>query len=518
MKPRAADLLFAALLLAVVAAGLVGLDAVPRMHTDEPWQAAPGYELVTRGRFASQLFSGFHGMERHYYGFMPLSPILLGVSLRLFGLGLFQMRLVPLALASLVLLLTYLLGKRLFSPGRALLAALVLASWPVAAPMAQLSTGIPLADLARVARYDIAVPVFGLLALLAVARASGEAPPPGSFALAGVLAGLAALSHVYGAFWLPALLLPFVARTKDFFRRALAALGGFCATLAPWLLFVCTGFPDFLDQNRNYAERFALGHPAFFAHNLAHEIERYGFVARGAREGALASWLFVAALVAGTAVLLRAREGATRLLLGPAAVLVGLFALLLEQKNRMYLASLWPFLALVAAVALGALLADRRPWVRIAAALLVAAATLEGARRYADLFRRAREATDYASLAARVAAAVPRGARLLAPSDYWTILDGRVAAYRALQVPIFLSQARYTPHPIPFAEAADRGAPDTLLLDESILHFLEEARAPAHPFAPLARAIEGYAGQGARIAAWEDPTYGRFAVYRLAAR
>src|SRR5205814_7703870 len=194
-----------------------------------------------------------------------------------FGLGLFQMRIVPLALASLVLLLTYLLGKRLLSPGRALLAALVLASWPLAFPMAHLSTGIPLADLARVTRYDIAVPVFGLLALLAVVRTPGAAPTSRSFALAGVLAGLAALSHVYGAFWLPALLLPSAARTKHFFRRALAALGGFGTTRAPWLLFVAAGFRDFLDQNRNYAERFDVGPPAFFAHNLVREIGRYGF-------------------------------------------------------------------------------------------------------------------------------------------------------------------------------------------------------------------------------------------------
>src|SRR5512147_951071 len=81
--------------------GLVGLDRWPKIHEDESWQAAPGYTFWAEGRFGTDLFAGFYGMERHYYGFMPLFSILVGGALHLFGLGLFQARLVPLALITL---------------------------------------------------------------------------------------------------------------------------------------------------------------------------------------------------------------------------------------------------------------------------------------------------------------------------------------------------------------------------------------------------------------------------------
>ena len=52
-------------------------------------------------------------MERHYLEFMPLMSLLQGAASRLFGLGVFQMRVVPVALGMLTLILTYAVARKL---------------------------------------------------------------------------------------------------------------------------------------------------------------------------------------------------------------------------------------------------------------------------------------------------------------------------------------------------------------------------------------------------------------------
>lgn len=105
--PRFAAL---ALILYFWASGIAYLDRSPPVHEDEPWTAAPGYTFWDTGRFGTELFAGFYGMEQHYYAFPPLFSMLVGAALHLFGMGLFQARVVPLACIILTLALTYRLG------------------------------------------------------------------------------------------------------------------------------------------------------------------------------------------------------------------------------------------------------------------------------------------------------------------------------------------------------------------------------------------------------------------------
>src|SRR5437868_1242790 len=89
------------------------LDAVPQVYEDEPWQASTAYSLATKGVFGSELFSGYHGMEQRYYGFMPLHPLLLAGIFKVAGVGLVQARLETVALGAITLVLTFLAGVRL---------------------------------------------------------------------------------------------------------------------------------------------------------------------------------------------------------------------------------------------------------------------------------------------------------------------------------------------------------------------------------------------------------------------
>src|SRR6266571_5505120 len=141
------------------------LDSVPQVYVDEPWQASTAYRLMTSGVFGSDLFAGFHNMDQRYYGFMPLHPLLLAAVFKVLGVGLAQARIEPVSLTALTLVLTFALGVRLFNAwvGALAVALLVCVRWS-GLTYVQLS-GIPLVDLARIARYDPLVPVLGIGAL-----------------------------------------------------------------------------------------------------------------------------------------------------------------------------------------------------------------------------------------------------------------------------------------------------------------------------------------------------------------
>jgi hypothetical protein len=203
----------------------------------------------------------------------------------------------------------------------------------------------------------------------------------------------------------------------------------------------------------------------------------------------------------------------------PALIIAALFGLLLQQKNRMYLASLWPFFALVASVALVELLRSRTRSVRIAATLLVLSASAEGLLRYRDLFLLARDATSYPRIVARLAAVIPPGANVVAPVEYWMGLHphlGPPGVFHAIQVPIFLSQKSYTSRPQSFESTVSQMAADTVLLDDSLLDFLDEAANPSHPLAELGAEISDCVTRNGRpVARIEDATYGSYVVYRM---
>ena len=77
------------------------------------------------------MFAGWNGMEQHYYGFLPLHPLILAGVFKLFGEGLLQTRLEAVAASSLTLVLTLLLARRLFGAWTAALALglLLLVRW-----------------------------------------------------------------------------------------------------------------------------------------------------------------------------------------------------------------------------------------------------------------------------------------------------------------------------------------------------------------------------------------------------
>lgn len=548
----APHLLSLLLILLFWATGLTNLDRFPKIHEDEAWQAAPGYTFWAEGHFGTELFAGFYGMEEHYYGFMPLFPILVGGALHLFGLGLFQARLVPLTLITLSLALTHRLGSKLFCPWHGTLAVAILVGWRVAGPFAHLPSGIPLADVARIVRYDSAVPLFGLAALLLLvqtlnsktAKVSPTPPhprtpaPPLPYLTIGGLIGLATLSHLYGAFWLPTVGLAWLWLCGRRALQPILMMGlGFGLTLSPWLMFVASGWADFQGQNQNYADRFGLLDLRFYLINVLQEVERYDPILNGAKQS-LGAWLWLigCGLSLGWLgrVALARHEGmeqakslfyrhrrAARILVAGLATLGLLFGLLISFKTFSYLATLWPLFALVIAAGFGHVwrAGRRRRWWRPLLAGLFLLALAEGGLTTWQMQRLAGQNTSYQAYTQTIAAHLPPGSRVLALQHYWLGLAEPSAAYRSLLVPIFWTNPKYVPQPVTFGQAAEAFPPDVILLDQIMLDFLAETADPASEFHPLNQEIWAYLRQrqAQRIGVVEDPTYGRLEIYHLPA-
>jgi hypothetical protein len=531
------------LLLYFWAAGLTNLDRFPKIHEDESWQAAPGYTFWAEGCFGTDLFAGFYGMERHYYGFMPLFPMLVGGALHLFGLGLFQARLVPLALIVLALALTHRLGAKLFSPWHGLLAVAILATWRIAGPFPHLVSGIPLADVARITRYDSAVPVFGLAALLLlVTTLTAHRRPPFAvynFFWIGFLAGLATLSHIYGAFWLPALLLvTFWILGWRAVKPTIFTVAGFGLTLTPWLIFVAAGWDDFIHQTRNYADRFGLLDSRFYLINLLNEVERYDPILNGAKQS-LGAWLWLIACSLSLIWLtinsqqvrgktqqppvpgLRSSVLSARILVAVLATMGSLFTLLLSFKTFSYLATLWPLFALT--IAAGFVHLWRAPttrrWWRPTLGFLFLVAMAEGVLVHFWLQTSAQQITPYQTFTKVIAANLPPYSRVMGLQHYWLGLAEHSQAYRTILVPIFLTNPAYVPRPVSFGQAAQAIPPQVILLDEIMLDFLAETVSPDHPLHQLGQEIWAYLEhrQAQLIKQIDDPTYGRLQIYQLAA-
>jgi 4-amino-4-deoxy-L-arabinose transferase-like glycosyltransferase len=509
-------------LLVFWALSLSGLRAVPVLHEDESWQASPAYKLSTQGVYGSDMFTGFFGMERHYYAFMPLYPLMLAGAFRLWGVGLFQARLVSLILALIVLSLTFALGRRLFGARAGAVAVLILLLARLAAINATHLTGIPLLDQARIVRYDIAVPVFGLASLVAWLKAQTDGRAWRDL-LSGALAGLAGVSHLYGAFWLPALLLLTLTARRS--RHAFAWLVlGFILPWLPWLAYISTDVSDFIHQSRNYADRFDLLAPGFYLNNLATEVRRYALntgEAGGGMPLGLGTWCSVIGILAAPIALAgRAWRGDwnARAVVLPLATIEALFALLLALKTPSYAVTLWPLMAIAGGWGAVRLWARRRAWGRllvIASALTVG---LEGLWRIAGLLAAGPHTTPYEVYMAQVAEHIPPGARVLGLQNYW--LGLRHTDYRALLVPFFLNDPRYTPHPLPLDQALEMQAADVVLIDVRMSAYLEEIAHPDHPDHAKWLAFWGFMERHqARLAAQvDDASYGPMRIYWLDGR
>jgi len=486
--------------------GLRHLDSVPQVYEDEPWQASTAYRLMTSGVFGSDLFAGFHNMDQRYYGFMPLHPLLLAAVFKALGVGLAQARIEAVSLTALTLVLTFALGVRLFNAwvGALAVALLVCVRWS-GLTYVQLS-GIPLVDLARIARYDPLVPVLGLSALHVFLFARATTSRAWVYVVAGVLAGLAGLAHVYGLFWIPALVI--LALWNRATPRAVALL--LVGSLLPWLpyvAYVLGDLPDWRGQTAIYAARFELLNPRWYLDNILQEYHRYG-PGLGPlgwtwllRPG---FWCLLIALPCSVVALGRraliACDAPARALIVPTLLFPALFAVFITLKLVNYTLIELPLFAL--AIGWGLSRAWARAQLRPLLAALAAALLVEGGFAFARLEQGAATTTPYPAFIANVRQYLPPGARILGLHSYWLGLQD--FDYRSFLVPL-----NWADEGLPLDDGLARVAPDVVLLDDRMRGYF--ASSPDGP------RFNNFLSQHAAelIARVEDPTYGVMEIYRV---
>lgn len=519
------------------------LDRFPRVHEDEPYIAASAMQLANGGTHGNPLFTGFHGAEQHVFLYPPLLPLIQSFVFRITGPGVAAMR-IPSVLAGLaVLILAGILAARVRGPGCGAL-TMVLLVVLAAAGGVNGTSGIPLLDIARIARYDILVPVFGLSALLAFERASSRSPDSAwLWFVSGFFAGIATTAHLYGVFWLVALLAVLAVRRAGrgsegragrAFPGVVRMVAGFVLALLPLAITIVSNWTEFLAQQRVVAARYDLFDPRFYIDNIINEPFRYGpFFGFDAGWSRLVLrpglWLtgagVVIALVHWARSGLRERQG-TGFAIGLVLLVnVVLFTLLIQVKTYNYLISVWPMVViLIAAMATdrwersrsGSQSSSSRKlsWHQIVLTVVLVALIAEGVVRIVGWRTTAARTSHYSSYMERVATHVPAGSHVLGLQQYW--LGLHEFRFTSWLVPVWWNDARFTDAPIPFDAALERVAADVILVDQRMSDYFASLAEPDHPDHERWVAWQGFVERhGMQIVATvEDESYGTMHVLR----
>jgi len=509
------------------AVSLRHLTIVPPVYEDEPWQASTGWKLAAEGVFGSDLFAGFYGMEQHYYGYMPVHPFLLAAVFKLTGLGLFQARFEPVVLGLFILALTYALGRQLFRPSVGLLAVFLLLFTRTTGLTPSQYTGIVFIDITRIARYDTAVPLFALAALLMnnelritnyKLRITPYVLRFTFYALTGLLTALAALSHLYGLFWFAALLILLLWH-KTRWQQVAAFVIGFLLPWLVYLLYLLPHWPDWVGQTQDYAPRFELFNLDWYWQNVVNERQRYGAglgVGTWFRPGFWTAAIVVPlSLIALGRQALQGRKQAQTLVV-PAVLLPLLFALLIYLKLTNYLITLAPLFALVMAWGLlkvgqiaNLSYSKRRGRVgllRLLVVCLVFLIGVEGVSRFVRLEQRAATATPYVEFSAAIQEHIPPDGRILALHNYW--FGFQDWDYRSWFVPLLQTNPDYWQPPLSIEAALNGVDPTIILIDQRMRGFFE-----ADPETAAAVFTWMAANGFVQTAVVEDNTYGRMEIY-----
>lgn len=461
MRSHARVLIYCASLLFWLVS-LLNLNRAPVIHQDEPWILSPGYKLFTQGIYGSDLFTGFHGMEHHYLQFMPLMSVLEGICTRTAGVGLIQLRFIPVALGVVMLALVYRLGRQVASSQAAAVAVLLLLTWQWTGGGGRaLGTGILLVDLARIARYDLLAAVLGLAGFAVYLAARRRSRPPLYFC-AGLLIGLAGLAHPYGLMWLG----PVAVLEVTAVRRGLLFLGaGTLVVWLPWLLFVASNWGDYVGQVYHDRALFSVFDPGFYFSNLISEPQRYHF------DPSLGGpWLLLAGVPLAWLWLvldsIHNKKGQGLALAAAAFVLPLLFGLLLAHKTINYLLTIVPLVSLVLGAGLERLLTSRAILSRAGAALLLLGIAGQGTLAIVQMQQRAAQMEPAEAELGRLRSIIPEGARVLGHPQYALAFD--LADYRSFVLPFYFSDPDDDREPISLYAALERIAPDYILYDPAI--------------------------------------------------
>jgi hypothetical protein len=428
------------------------------------------------------MLTGFHNMHQHYLQFMPLFSILQGLMTQLLGVGLFQVRFLPVCLGTLGLALVFSIARMMgrgegrvwAGPTAALL--LCLWQWMPEGSHINLASGVPWLDLSRLARYDLLAAVCGLGALWCFGRARQTQKYLWDWACGGCI-GLSGLSHIYGLFWLPmlgvALLLNSATRRHAWaIGLRIGAMVG--VLLLPWAIFVFGHLNDAIAQARVNATRFEIFNPWFYLNNMLNERRRYlyglGSVTAWLRPGVYSLLLLVP--LAWLYQLRRASVARRHTTIGLVCTSAGiplLFAAVLQPKTYQYLPTPASLMVIVVALMLADALATKQAATRVLAGgclVLLCGFGIWGIWQMHSRASQRESPTRYFDDMQRI---VPPSihTRILALPNHWLAFPSY--DYRNFVLVFYRSMPTISPNPVSFEEALVQVAPDVIILDKPLI-------------------------------------------------
>jgi hypothetical protein len=220
-------------------------------------------------------------------------------------------------------------------------------------------------------------------------------------------------------------------------------------------------------------------------------------------------------------MLLRAlqhKNAASQLLLLVTGSLVILLALVSPVKTFSYLATVWPLFALIIAAGwFGLWNLATKPVSRRLLVLLFGLLMIEGGIRIVKVQTVAAKVTPYRAYTQEIAALLPADSRVIGLQHYWFGLTDHLADYRSILTFINWTNPIYVEHPITFAEAAETFPANTLLIDQHMLDFLQEASRTTSGMHYRVVQLDEYLRDhhAQLIGNFWDKTYGRCLIYRL---
>jgi len=349
-------------ILAFVIGGFVsvaaeGLATTPLPDTDESMMLQISYEMLNHGKLAFPMKRFYGGnIENAWHSLTPVAFVTLTGFMKLFGWGLTQGRVYNLITAMLMLVMLYLLARKLFSWQVGITAVVLMVSDPLF--MAR----------SRLLRYDLLAAAFALLAFYLYEKAE-EREGKWYFVASGFAAGAGVMSHTNVLYILVviAALMLLKDRWKLFRKGKLYMFGaGALAAMAYEIVFALVDYKNFLLQTRKDDVHFAVLEPLGWLNNLTTEPGRYllWFEARGSRIDTATLLLHVFLLTTIVAIIYLLARAVVQISRGKTwddprvrilivtVIIVLFFAIVTQRKVTQYVVHLAPWFALCVAILL----------------------------------------------------------------------------------------------------------------------------------------------------------------------
>lgn len=237
--------IFIVLIVLQIALGLIYLQTVPRIYTDEVWDSSLGYSLARGDGLKHPFIEGFGGMDIHFVQPRIVLPFVCAVIFRAFGYSILAGRMGSLIFSVLAVISLYGLMRRWFGERQAFCVAIATMLHPW------------FFEVSRRIRPEIYYTALAIAALWCIVY-SLDTGSRWTALLGGVLAGFAALAHPGGVI-LDAAMAGAVLiwlRTKKIGRLAVWTCLGFAVVVLPYIIYV---FCSVKDPGVNFFEQMQSG-------------------------------------------------------------------------------------------------------------------------------------------------------------------------------------------------------------------------------------------------------------------